>query len=650
MFGLFKKRGKKSTESAAEKPSPSAVEMIKVVDSYGRELQITRTEWRDKVLQPNLAQYWNDPDRLYQMIIDALNDDMAADVAAASERLLATDPLVERSHVIRAIVLMKLEDAAGADATLRAAIASIGETGTLLTNQAKALYQLGDEAGSLRTLERSLLLDPNQDNGLEWWCAILRERDGESRVEAELARLAQLPGSWRPQLLLGQALLQRDDHEQAVEHFRHVLSVQPEGQDALMVIGASLGQKGFLAEAIDLVAPIFDPQRHDPRAGFNLLQVYLQSGEAAPGLALLERFYALKQPSLQSTLQHFSQAFDQLVKQPPHQEAAMPKIVMRQLDLPPWLAAMHDMAWAAPSMEGRETKVLLMALSAHGESTNGQVRSGREDDRGRFARALPLYLHEQLIFRSELQSVALIPTTDENSLVLFGQPWSEDELRHFVEGYEYVVEGDIGEREDGFVVTWRVRSAGDLNVLLRLERSVTTRELGPAVSEMAEEMLHVLQRASGSTSPGKTTYYAPPRTFCTEYLSALAQTLVLTLLESPGQRERLFGERLFGERNIYTWMQNLALSMPDNEAAQFMYFTALAKGRRYASPIVDEFERPAAERLRSLVDAQSYAARVAPLVTATFPASGAIRDAATSVRVGEDAKYAAWVERVQSSF
>lgn len=644
MFGLFKKRGKKTTEAAAVNPSPLASEMITVVDSYGRQLQIMRAEWRDKVLQPNLQQHWNAPDRLYQMIIDAVNDGMAAEVAPASERLLAIDPMVERSHVIRAIVLMKLDDAGGADAILRAAIASIGETGTLLTNQARALHQLGDEAGSLQTLERSLLLDPNQDNGLGWWCAILRESDGESRVEAELARLAQLPGSWRPQLLLGEMLLQRDDHERAVEYFRHVLAVQPDGQDVLMVIGAALGQKGWLVEAIGLVAPVFDPQLHDPRAGFNLLQAYLQSGEAAPGLALLERFYALKQPALQSTLQHFSEAFDQLVKQPPHQEASMPKIVMRQLDLPPWLAAMHDMAWAVPSMEARETKVMLLALSAHGESTDGHVRSGREDERGHFSRALPLYLHEQLIFRSELKSVALIPATDENSLVLFGKPWDEDELRHVAEGYEYVVEGDIGEREDGFAVTWRVRAASDMHVLLRLERSVSMRELGPAVSEMAEEILGTLQHASGSTQPGRSTYYVPPRAFSTEYLSGLAQTLVLTLLGSPEQRTRLFGER-----NIYTWMQNLALSMPDNEAAQFMYFTALAKGRRSASPIVDEFERPAAERLRSLIDAQAYAACLAPLMAAVFPASETIRDMAAGVPVGEDARYAAWVERVRSS-
>lgn len=97
---------------------------------------------------------------------------------------------------------------------------------------------------------------------------------------------------------------------------------------------------------------------------------------------------------------------------------------------------------------------------------------------------------------------------------------------------------------------------------------------------------------------------------------------------------RTDGTRIYGERNIYGWMQRLAVACPDNEAAQFMYVTALAKGRRCGSPIVDEFEQPASERLRSLIAERRHAANLAPLLVATFPENTAIREMAAAQNDG----------------
>ena len=77
--------------------------MIRVFDSYGRELFITRQQWRDNVLLGNLKDAWNEPDKLYQLIVSALNDGFHSDVIGASEQLYEIDPFRRSASVLFAL-------------------------------------------------------------------------------------------------------------------------------------------------------------------------------------------------------------------------------------------------------------------------------------------------------------------------------------------------------------------------------------------------------------------------------------------------------------------------------------------------------------------------------------------------------------------
>ena len=82
-----------SPKAVVEAANPAKEELITVYDGYGRELQITRSDWREKMLQPNLQLKWDKPDELYTTIVSALNDGFATDLLPAAERLLAIDPI-----------------------------------------------------------------------------------------------------------------------------------------------------------------------------------------------------------------------------------------------------------------------------------------------------------------------------------------------------------------------------------------------------------------------------------------------------------------------------------------------------------------------------------------------------------------------------
>jgi hypothetical protein len=47
-------------------------DLIRIFDVYGREMFITRQQWRNNVLPGNIKESWNKPDDLYNLIYSAL--------------------------------------------------------------------------------------------------------------------------------------------------------------------------------------------------------------------------------------------------------------------------------------------------------------------------------------------------------------------------------------------------------------------------------------------------------------------------------------------------------------------------------------------------------------------------------------------------
>ncbi len=88
---------KKSGNKGQEHTPPAEVDpahdpnMIRVYDSYGRELFMTRQEWRDKVLLGNLERNKGNPTELYRLLVGALHDGFAADVVPYAELFYRAD-------------------------------------------------------------------------------------------------------------------------------------------------------------------------------------------------------------------------------------------------------------------------------------------------------------------------------------------------------------------------------------------------------------------------------------------------------------------------------------------------------------------------------------------------------------------------------
>lgn len=280
---------------------------IRAYDADGRDIQVTREQWRDNVLPGAIQQNWNDADSLAALIIQSLNDGFIDEMAGPAERLVELDANRERAIVLQAIVYMKLGRLDDSERVLRAFCDQHGETGIVLTNLAKIHAERDDEAKTLATLWRALELDPNQDNGLGWYEAIHRDVGGDTAGIMAMRKVAALPNSWRAQLWLARGELGAHNYAGAIALYQQALSRagQPVPGDLLMQMSGDLGNAGRINDILSLAGPHFVPQAHGLAVGNNLIKAHLRVGQRDDARRILQALEAMNIPDWQEHLAYW---------------------------------------------------------------------------------------------------------------------------------------------------------------------------------------------------------------------------------------------------------------------------------------------------------------------------------------------------------
>src|SRR2546421_9812434 len=297
---------------AAAQAPPAPEERLTAYDAYGRAVSLTREEYRTRVLPATVRKNWDNPPALYTAIVQGLRDDFAADLLDASEHLVEIDPDPERATTARGIVLMKTGDLDGAEEVLRRYHGQHDPSGVILTNLAKVAAERDDHERAHDLLAEALQIDPNLENGLLWWAALARETGGEDAYLEALDTIAEVQGSWRPQLWLARHRLDQGDLQGAIDLYRAVLELATDQSDALLMISGDLGNAGHVDEVFELVLPRYVPERHALSVGFNLLNACVQARRRAEGEALLHRIGLLNAPHARDQVAGFARSLDEL--------------------------------------------------------------------------------------------------------------------------------------------------------------------------------------------------------------------------------------------------------------------------------------------------------------------------------------------------
>lgn len=645
--------GKKAAAAVSSQIAPVTAtveakeELITVYDAYGRELKIERSEWRDKVFLPNLQQKRNNTGELYNLIISGLNDGFAADLLPASGRLLEIDDNPERSYTIHGIVLMKNGQLDAAEDAFREGIAKAGETSVLLTNLAKVFAERDNQSGAHETLWKAVQADPNQDNGLLWWAAIQRERCGEAGYVQALRTVAALPGSWRAKLWLARHHLEHKEVEAARVLYAEVLESGLYDGSSLMMISGDLGNNGQIPLILELISPVYDEHKHDPMAGLNLLRACQALGKADEGEALLGRMYALGLTPFKQHLDQFAQAFQEMRKQAAQGtpiDTDDLKVTTLALSQPIWHYGLRNADWLFAQKPENAPKVGFFALSKIMDGSE-HAESQREDELGRFTRAIPLYLAEAAHYWSDYATNCYITIVEGGGPVVAGGETDGFALFDIVPPeMKYFVTGEIGRSGEGDATQWHISlSLWECSTRTKLaceSDCAMQGELGAMVLTLEKRLLTRIGLVREQALDPF--YQHPTAEVMPVYLTELGQSFMLTLLAN----EHLPTSSLWGERAMLDWPLNMALHWPALEIPKLMYFSGLGKALDYKSDVLPEYKERSLQLLREAERPNNYITRLAPLVWKIFGMTEEFQAHIQHQPADVTPAYQAWLRRV----
>lgn len=423
--------------------------MIEFMNSNGERVSLSRSQYFETILSPNFELYANNPDALASTIINALeNEFYHALVGKAAQQLIKIDAIVERAICLYGTFLLKTNHFIEAEALFLDFLEKNPPHPTVLLNLAKAQDFLNKLLEALKTLEKSLILDPNQEAAFDYWLAIKKEMAEEQGLSPEEAKLISLEegnsrfGGWRSKLALGTYYVNKHDKEVACEYYEAVLKDHADSF-VLMSISAALGKNGFLNEAISLIEPRYNPYEHDFFIGLNLLQVYFELNKLEEGKALLSILNSLANPSLNSELSRYQALFLKLKKEIDSGLKGSFTLDFEYIHYPLWCYGWNIKHDLDSSRTGK--KIGILQFSSQLGEGKIEARFEEEERGGKLARSIPLFLLENLSYGSNALAHLILPINKKTkTYILYNFPLGREQIMPLVnKGYEAIVTGMI---------------------------------------------------------------------------------------------------------------------------------------------------------------------------------------------------------------
>jgi len=576
-----------ATAIPAAPPNSDAEGVVRVYDQFGRSITIGREAWRRDVLLPNLTANRDNPDALYELIVSALNDDFATDVLEPARWLADTDRDPQRGATVLGVALLQIKDNAAARDVLERAIARHGETAYLLANLARACAGLGDDPRAEALIWRALELDPNESTTLNWLIARLLARGGQQAVLAAYARAAALPGSWRAQLWLAREALARGDLVGATRLYEEALDrARPVPADLLMQLSGDLGNRGHTDLLVRLTQPRFDLEAHGLTVGNNLLRAYLQLGMVAEARQLLEQLYSQQRPDWRDQLNAWEQQLDDAQKR--YGEVTAPlDIVLMRLEQPVWARGVLGFDAVLPAKGASAPRIHFICGSgeAH-EDVGDKVVSQPTNDLGRLARALPMFLAEELHLRTSARTTFLLPWMKQGGFILSARPWTRAFLPPDHTPPDLFVFLHVDARESPWLLRVSIENAQRNASPVVFEQAFTLETAGRDLLALFNELLPRLTILLALRREDMdATLAMPPPELLHRYMAGLEQALAVGL----AARQQGGADFLHQERSIFDHLFDVALEGAELLRPRMLLVNALENQARRRPDIVREY-------------------------------------------------------------
>ena len=587
---------------------------IRALDEQGREIVVPREEWKRNVIPGMVKQAWDDPDQLYLILLNSLNDGFAAEMSEAAARLQEIDTIPGRGSTMHGIVLMNTGRLAEAETLLASFEETHAPDASVLVNLAKVYAEKGEIDRAKATLERALALEPNHENGLGWYASMEQERGGDEAAHALLTRIAAMPNAWRPQLWLARGELNAANLAAAVGFYREALSraPQPAPPDLMMQMSGDLGAKGHLHELIHLTGPNFVPEWHGLPVGNNLIKALADAGDLTSAEQVKASLWAQNRPDWKEGLAFWDGeiARRRLASGPPvdQGQAQQLQVGMLRIDGPLWLPPGSPARKLFHAKDPAAPRVTFLGGSAEAPEPEAGSQPQIADALGRMTRALPLFFAEQVEMRTAASGRTMVPwaVAPVSGFVVSGQRWPDQTAVEAVQVPDNVSEYVVSVHIDAEVEPWTAMLAfmrtADGTRIGELEREFSPTAPEQGLAELADEVVELLSALGPATESAA--YVVPAESGFSPYLQGLEQLLSVRCAAMDGVPPQF----LRGEQEILAGEIALCRAHLENVPVRLMLTATLGALERLkpesAAAVAEEVERLRREHPLGVADAQ----------------------------------------------
>ncbi len=599
----------------SEETQVAVPEGIRAFDGEGREVFVPREQWQSEVLPGMLQQAWEQPDQLYMLIVNSLNDGFLAEVGDAARHLYETDTVPARGACMWAIVLIQTGRLVEAEMVLTGFGERHGEDASVLVNLAKVYAAKGEQARAAATLDRALALEPNHENGLGWFASMARERGGDEGAARALEQMRTNPASWRAQLWLARTELDGGRLDAAKALYEEALSraPRPVPADFLMQMSGDLGGRGQLRELLELTAPHFVPEMHGLPVGNNLIKASVDTGNLDMAAAIVAALTPFNRPDWRNPLAFWEQ---EIAKRRGGDAGSAPgpvpigqpqqiQIGMLRVDGPVWLppgSPARAIFGAKPATAASVTFLGGTAEAPEGSSGEPTPEQRETADHlGRLTRSLPLFLAEQADLRTSAAGRAMLPWAVSPAAAAGGHPggfvvaaaqWPDATAVQAVQDpanrSDYVVTVHIDAEVEPWEASLVFLRTSDGARIGELSAEFSPDELEPALEDLADEVVELL---SALGPEAEASDYQLPDNF-PAYLGQLEQLLALRCITVEGGQ----GQPLNVEQPMLENAFALEQEAPDNVAVRLLLLETVGAMQRNKPEIAAEY-RPRLEQV-----------------------------------------------------
>ena len=286
IFGLFKKNVNTEENNQNKKKVEQKIEgTIFYYDEFDRKIEVSKKEWVEEVLYPNIKASWEDVDLLCDVILDAFSKKVYEETKDACLRIYSIDTNDERKANILGVYYIKTKNYDEAISLYERYLTNARPTETIYLNYAKALEIKNQIDKAENNYLKALKINPNSEVGLNNYLKILKNRNKQEYFN-NLIELANIEGAWRSKLRLSTDYFRTGDKAEGNKFLLKALKESNYHMEVMALASGIYGMNGFYDEFEKNIIPVFNPEKHGAYTTLNVLEYHKIKRNYIKGLEL----------------------------------------------------------------------------------------------------------------------------------------------------------------------------------------------------------------------------------------------------------------------------------------------------------------------------------------------------------------------------